>query len=190
MDCSLPGSSVHGIFQARVLEWGAIVVHANRRSVLPKRSMSSFCSLSFHFNAWIVWSGEMDSDLLRLGFINVDIVLTRIANSFLFYPFLLLLESDILSHPHRASSSTLSKEQRIIWCALLRLSELGNHMFILCDACWEDIRSSWAQQSIRKKLSREGAKAMVWQGDVACSFQLMIWAGIYLYLCWLYLEIS
>ena len=24
MDCSLPGSSVHGIFQARVLEWGAI----------------------------------------------------------------------------------------------------------------------------------------------------------------------
>ena len=25
MDCSLPGSSVHGIFQARVLEWVAIV---------------------------------------------------------------------------------------------------------------------------------------------------------------------
>jgi len=23
-DCSLPSSSVHGIFQARVLEWGAI----------------------------------------------------------------------------------------------------------------------------------------------------------------------
>ena len=25
MDCSLPGSSVYGIFQARVLEWGAII---------------------------------------------------------------------------------------------------------------------------------------------------------------------
>ena len=24
MDCSLPGPSIHGIFQARVLEWGAI----------------------------------------------------------------------------------------------------------------------------------------------------------------------
>ena len=24
MDCSLPGSSIHGIFQARVLEWDAI----------------------------------------------------------------------------------------------------------------------------------------------------------------------
>jgi len=28
MDCSLPGSSIHGIFQARVLEWGAITFSA------------------------------------------------------------------------------------------------------------------------------------------------------------------
>ena len=34
MDCSLPGSPVHGIFQARVLEWGAIAfseIHTNGR---------------------------------------------------------------------------------------------------------------------------------------------------------------
>ena len=30
MDCSLPGSSVHGIFQARVLEWGAIAFSSNK----------------------------------------------------------------------------------------------------------------------------------------------------------------
>jgi len=29
MDYSLPGSSVHGIFQARVLEWGAIAFSSN-----------------------------------------------------------------------------------------------------------------------------------------------------------------
>ena len=29
MDCSLPGSSIHGIFQARVLEWGAIALSEN-----------------------------------------------------------------------------------------------------------------------------------------------------------------
>ena len=29
MVCSLPGSSVHGIFQARVLEWGAIALQWN-----------------------------------------------------------------------------------------------------------------------------------------------------------------
>ena len=28
MDCSLPASSVHGIFQARVLEWSAIAFSA------------------------------------------------------------------------------------------------------------------------------------------------------------------
>ena len=28
MDCTLPGSSIHGIFQARVLEWGAIAFSA------------------------------------------------------------------------------------------------------------------------------------------------------------------
>ena len=30
MDCSLPGSAVHGIFQARVLEWGAIAFGAEK----------------------------------------------------------------------------------------------------------------------------------------------------------------
>ena len=33
MDCSLPGSSIHGIFQVRVLEWGAIAF-----SILQARS--------------------------------------------------------------------------------------------------------------------------------------------------------
>ena len=32
MDCSPPGSSIHGIFQARVLEWGAIAFSASTTS--------------------------------------------------------------------------------------------------------------------------------------------------------------
>ena len=32
MDCSPPGSSVHGIFQARVLEWGAIAFSQGPRN--------------------------------------------------------------------------------------------------------------------------------------------------------------
>ena len=34
MDCNLPGSSVHGIFQARVLGWGAIDFSVGDGSVL------------------------------------------------------------------------------------------------------------------------------------------------------------
>ena len=46
MDCSLPGSSAHGIFQARVLEWGAIalsedLVTFHQRKKYPWNSMSS-----------------------------------------------------------------------------------------------------------------------------------------------------
>ena len=37
MDCSLPGSSVHVIFQARILEWGAIVFSMGE----TRRHMSS-----------------------------------------------------------------------------------------------------------------------------------------------------
>ena len=37
MACSLPGSSVHGIFQARVLEWGAIAFSGKSTS-LPELS--------------------------------------------------------------------------------------------------------------------------------------------------------
>ena len=33
MDCSLPGSSAHGIFQARVLEWGAIAFFPEKKSM-------------------------------------------------------------------------------------------------------------------------------------------------------------
>ena len=38
MDCSIPGSSVHGIFQARVLEWGAIAT--NPDSILKSRDIT------------------------------------------------------------------------------------------------------------------------------------------------------
>ena len=41
MDCSLPGSSVHGIFQARVLEWGAIAFSVtNLESILKSRDIA------------------------------------------------------------------------------------------------------------------------------------------------------
>ena len=38
MDCSLPGFSVHGIFQAIVLEWGAIAFS----SEIPNRSQTKY----------------------------------------------------------------------------------------------------------------------------------------------------
>ena len=36
MDCSLPGSSIHAIFQAKVLEWGAIAFSGGNLYPLTK----------------------------------------------------------------------------------------------------------------------------------------------------------
>ena len=40
MDCSLPGSSVHGIFQARILEWGAIAFSNMTLDKLTKQDLN------------------------------------------------------------------------------------------------------------------------------------------------------
>ena len=42
MDCSLPGSSVHGILQARILEW--IATSSSRGSSNPRIKPMSFMS--------------------------------------------------------------------------------------------------------------------------------------------------
>ena len=47
MDCSLPGSSIHRIFQARVLEWGAIedlkiIIFLNLKNVNSKNVSRTF----------------------------------------------------------------------------------------------------------------------------------------------------
>ena len=54
MDCSLPGSSVHGIFQAKVLEWGAI---AFSTSSVHYTLNSSWCltsdKMNFFYNSFL-----------------------------------------------------------------------------------------------------------------------------------------
>ena len=48
MDCSIPGSSVHGIFQARVLEWGAIAF-SGRKMLTQVKLQSMLCLQSLYW---------------------------------------------------------------------------------------------------------------------------------------------
>ena len=50
MDCSLPSSSVHGIFQAIVLEW--IAISFSRGSSQPRDQTWVFCIVDRHFDIW------------------------------------------------------------------------------------------------------------------------------------------
>ena len=53
MDCSPPGSSVNGIFQARVLEWGAIALGYMCFNLLPggPRGCSPYC---YYIHSYII----------------------------------------------------------------------------------------------------------------------------------------
>ena len=54
MDCSLPGSSIHGIFWATVLEWGAIAFSLTLPSLLQRVIYEFYrpenCYLIFNIN--------------------------------------------------------------------------------------------------------------------------------------------
>ena len=51
MDCSLPGSSVHGIYQARILEW--VAISSSRGSSRPKDRTQVSCI--FHIGRQILY---------------------------------------------------------------------------------------------------------------------------------------
>ena len=50
MDCSLPGSSIHGIFQAIVLEW--VAISFSRGSSWPRDRTQVSCIVDRHFTIW------------------------------------------------------------------------------------------------------------------------------------------
>ena len=52
MDCSLPGSSVNGIFQARVLEWGAVSFSRDLCLGSDKAEIKMLTRAAFSPGAW------------------------------------------------------------------------------------------------------------------------------------------
>ena len=76
MDCSLPGSSIHGFFQGRVLEWGAIafsrenIVRSHQvPQILLKSPVSSLAKSTKITQQWalyfflIVWSQSTEEKI-------------------------------------------------------------------------------------------------------------------------------
>ena len=61
MDCSLPASSIHRIFQARVLDW--VVISFSRGSPQPRDQTQVSCITGRHFTIWTTreaWVLELD----------------------------------------------------------------------------------------------------------------------------------
>ena len=113
MDCSLPGSSVHGIFQARVLEWGAIalrLIHVlysrNQHNIVKQFVVQSLSCLQLFVNPWphqAALSFTISWNLLRL----ISIELVRPSNHLILCCPLFLLPSILPSIKVFSNESTL-----------------------------------------------------------------------------------
>ena len=70
MDCRLPGSSVYGIFQARVLEWGAIAFSGNAGdpSSIPRLGRSSGEGMGYPLQySWASLVAQLVKNPLQCG---------------------------------------------------------------------------------------------------------------------------
>ena len=54
MDCSLPGSSVHGILLAKILEW--VAMSFSRETSWPRNQTQIFCIVGRLFTNWAMYS--------------------------------------------------------------------------------------------------------------------------------------
>ena len=75
MDCSLPGSSIHGIFQARVLGWGAIAfsgvdsrgIKKNTQKTEAHRHLFNLITTGVSWFPWekLRWSNEKGKQIFK-----------------------------------------------------------------------------------------------------------------------------
>ena len=74
MDCSLPGSSVHGILQARILEW--VAISFSRGSFQPRDRTRVSCSAGRRFTTCATredkLKGQTDKSTTRGGEIEKE----------------------------------------------------------------------------------------------------------------------
>ena len=69
LDCSPPGFSIHGIFQARVLEWGAIAFSAlplsHQESPIAVLVWTKLFSFFFHMKNTLLWASSPSHVFVR-----------------------------------------------------------------------------------------------------------------------------
>ena len=85
MDCSLPSSSVHGIFQAIVLEW--IAISFSRGSSWPRDRTQVSCIVDRRFTAWDTREvlREYKTKIIEFGNMDINALKIFFQNTFLFF---------------------------------------------------------------------------------------------------------
>ena len=144
MDCSLPGSSIHGIFQARVLEWVALSL--SRISSRPKDQTQVSCIAGRQFAVWA--TGEAQDQ----GFRIYSRAHQHDPPPLLPHP--VLASNRTALEPHQegpAGSARHSRATTSVSTSLVLLSGLHSQM-LTSSSSWH---WKWATASVRNKVAQK-----------------------------------
>ena len=89
MDCSLPGSSVHGISQTRILEWAAIFF--SRESSQPRDRTHISCIGRLVLYHWVTWEATLNNQK-EIGNFNSSLLNPIYEKYFHFKTWLVVIE--------------------------------------------------------------------------------------------------
>ena len=98
MDCSLPHSSIHGIFQARVLEW--VAISFSRGSFRPRDQTQVSCIVGRRFTVWATREVLKQNGLCTWSFGNLTETILHLSQ------FILCFSSVQFSHSVLSESAT------------------------------------------------------------------------------------
>ena len=130
MDCSLPGSTVHGIFQARILEW--VAISFSRRSSWPRDRTWVSCVVGRCFPIW----ATRDWEITNVDRLHLNVTRSHVS----FFLFFTALGPHCFVWAFSGCSKWVSSSQQCtgfsLWWLLLLWSTGSRHMGFSSRSTW------------------------------------------------------
>ena len=157
VDCSLPGFSVHGILQARVLEW--VAISFSRGSSRPRDQTLVSCIAGRRFNLWATREALMEKNLYLYKYVYI-------IESLCCTPQINTLWIKYISRKILQNQLTAQQREKKKWCSGWGARKEKNHWFknTLCSVAQLDT-IPWTvahQAPLSMGLSRE--ESWYWSG--------------------------
>ena len=115
VDCSPPGFSVHGILQARILEW--IAISSSRGSSWPRDETRVSCTANGFFTTWTTREAPLQVKFILVTNFFKKIQLARLD----------IVEYVLIKRRERYAGQ---------WYGLLWYAQINNHSHLIIYTCW------------------------------------------------------
>ena len=140
MDCSLPGSSVHGIFQARILEW--VSISFSRGSSLSRDWTWVSCTAGRFFTVWAIREANSKQKKIISGMLRLFLCQPQVTG-WILHVLRLNFQSGLSeSWDYLLSDIQIFLFMHYLWAIILHTTLMGSASLQLVD--WFHIMSNIA----------------------------------------------